>query len=127
VVLFMAGAGPVGEAVMPVVADTAMQGVFHVAGNAVGGTVATAVGDKALTEGASTGMGYLEARFRRLHVRFAGQRVEWMAKQLEEHLFGTLPEELRNSSLIAESAPYRDLQRVVQELQVMMTAVTDTP
>lgn len=152
VVLFMAGAGPVGEAVMPVVADTAMQGVFHVAGNAVGGTVVTAVGDKALTEGASTGMGYLEARFRQLHVRFAQQRVEWMTKQLEE-LFRydmeletnaapfqsesrtngeseakqsrTLTGELREASLIAECRPYRDLQAVVEELREVVASVID--
>lgn len=117
VALFMTGAGPVGDVLMPAVAESALQGAFHVAGNAVGGTVMTVVGDKFLSEGTSSGMAYLEARFRRLHVLFARQRTEWLAKQLEEHLFGGLPAELSDAAGISEGVEFEQVQGVLRELR----------
>ncbi len=116
VALFMTGAGPVGNALFPAVADSAMQGAFHIAGDAVGGTVMTAVGDKVLTEGASTSAGYLEARFRQLHEQFTKQRAEWLAHELEIHLFGNLPSELAASSQIAQSPEFQRVEKLVDEL-----------
>ena len=116
VALFMTGAGPVGNAIFPAVADSAMQGVLHVASDAVGGTVVTAVGDKVISEGASTGAGYLEARFRQLHAQFTAQRAEWLAAELESHLFGSLPTDLSTASQISESPEFARVRSLVDEL-----------
>lgn len=117
VALFMTGAGPVGDVFFPAVADSAMQGIFHLAGDAVGGTVATAVGDKALSEGAATSAGYLEARFRQLHAQFTKQRAEWLAGQLEKHLFGDLPEQLAASAEISKRPEYQRVEQLLDELR----------
>lgn len=117
VVLFMTGAGPVGDVLFPAVADTAVQGVLHVAGDAVGGTVVTAVGDKVLTEGASTGVGYLEARFRQLHAQFSQLRASWLASELEKHLFGTLPNELAANSQISQTPEFQRVEQLITELR----------
>jgi len=123
VMLFMTGAGPVGEFLAPAVADSALQGVIHVAGDAVGGTVVTAVGDKVLTEGASTGTGYLEASFRRLHASFAQQRANWLAQNLEHHLLGTLSQDLTKASNIATMPEFQRVQTVVNELRELTATV----
>ncbi|WP_417848997.1 GTPase [Thalassoglobus sp.] len=121
VALFMTGAGPVGNALFPAVADSAMQGALHIAGDAVGGTVMTAVGDKVLTEGASTSAGYLEARFRQLHSQFTKQRAGWLAQELEKHLFGTLPNELAASSQISQCPEFQRVDQLVEELRRVAT------
>lgn len=117
VALFMTGAGPVGDVLLPAVADTAMQGALHIAGDAVGGTVVTAVGDKVLTEGASAGAGYLEVRFRQLHAQFTKQRATWLATELETHLFGNLPNELATSSHVAQAPEFRRVEQLIIELR----------
>lgn len=117
VALFMTGAGPVGDVLFPAVADTAVQGALHLTSDAVGGTVITAVGDKVITDGASSGVGYLEARFRQLHALFTRQRAEWLAAELEKHLFGTLPSELQNSSEVAQSPEYQRVDDLIAELR----------
>lgn len=123
VALFMTGAGPVGHAIFPAVADSAMQGILHVAGDAVGGTVVTAVGDKVLSEGASTSAGYLESRFRQLHGQFAKQRAQWLATELEKHLFGTLPQDLTEASEITRSPQYQRVEQLVTELRQAIAQV----
>lgn len=122
VALFMTGAGPVGHALFPAVADSAMQGVLHVATDAIGGTVVTAVGDKVLTEGASSSAGYLEARFRQLHTQFAKQRAEWLATELEKHLFGSLPGDLARASQIAQQSEYQRVAQLTAELKQLLDA-----
>jgi hypothetical protein len=122
IVLFMTGAGPIGDALIPVFADTVLQGALHVAGEAVGGTVVTAVGDKVITETASTGAGYLEARFRQIHATFAKRRAEWVAGQLEKLVFRELPEELSRAARIAECEPYRKVQSLTDQLNELLDA-----
>ncbi len=126
VVLFVSGAGPLGDMIAPVVTDTALQGVLHVAGEAVGGTVVTAVGDKVITEGASSGAGYLEARFRQLHATFAQQRAAWMAHQLESQLFGSLPHELSESSQVSQSAEFKQMRSLTDELTKLVRQIPMT-
>lgn len=124
VALFMTGAGPLGDAVAPFVADGAIQGALHLAGDAVGGTVATAVGDKLLSEGASTGAGYLEARFRQLFPAFARQRAAWLAGQLDQNFFGTLPESLQTAASIPETPAYHSIESLLGDLR---SALADLP
>lgn len=120
VVLFLTGAGPLGHALAPAAADAAVQGLLHVAGDAVGGTVVTAVGDKLLTDTASTSAGYLEARFRQLHATFAQQRTAWMARQLEEHLLQSLPRELAQGADVVRSPEFQQVRRLAEELEQML-------
>lgn len=124
VMLFMTGAGPVGEFLAPAVADSALQGVIHVAGDAVGGTVVTAVGDKVLSEGASTSSGYLEASFRQLHASFAQQRANWLAENLEQHLLGTLSHDLTAASNIAAMSEFQRVRTIVNELRELTATVS---
>lgn len=120
VALFLTGVGPVGHALFPAVADTAVQGALHVAGEAVSGTVLTTVGDKVISQGAATGAGYLEAQFRRLHTRFAEQRANWLATQLRG-ILGSLPEELTAAAELPKSERFRQLNRLLAELKQFLS------
>jgi len=127
-VLFMTGAGPLGNAMTPMVTETALQGALHIAGETVGGTVVTAVGDKVITEAASGGAGYLETRFRQLHAAFARQRADWMIGQLNQHLLRSFSQDLNTAATIAHSADYLRVSRLAEELQrLLMAAEKERP
>lgn len=117
VLLFMTGAGPVGDALIPVVTDGAIQSMLHLAGDAVGGTLVTAVGDKVISEGAATGAGYLELKFRQLHAAFVQQRSRWLVDRLREQVFGTLPAELAQAANVALSTEFQQVERVLDDLK----------
>ena len=117
VALFVTGAGPLGEALAPIVADTAIQGVVHLAGDAVGGTVVTTVGDKVITDSASSGAGYLEAKMRNLHTAFAKQRADWMAEELDKHLLVNLPQELSEAARLASGPEFLRVKNLAMELE----------
>jgi len=123
VALFLTGAGPMGDALGAMAAESALQGVFHVAGDAVGGTVVTAVGDKVITEGASAGTGYLEARFRQIHSAFATERANWMANQLELNLFGSLPHDLAQAAKTPELDAYKKVRSELSSLKELIDAI----
>lgn len=117
VILFMTGFGPVGDALMPVFAQSAVQGVVHVAGDVAGGTMAAAVGEKVISEGAAQSVGYLEARFRRLHAAFTARRAAWLASMLQQHVLGGLPEELSQAAGLPQSPAYDRVQKLLRELR----------
>lgn len=117
VVLFVTGFGPVGHAVTPVLADTALQSLVHVVGDVAGGTVAAAVGETAISGTAGTSVGYLEARFRKLHMAFTGRRAAWLAGLLKEHLLGTLPEELQQAAEISSGVEFAHVRELTRELR----------
>lgn len=121
VALFVTGAGPLGDAVAPVVAASTLSSILHIAGDAVGGTVVTAVGDKVITSGAATSVGYLEARFRQLHAAFARQRAAWMAGQLEKHLLGDLTKEFSASSRLINGEEFRRVRQSVDQLRKILS------
>ena len=116
VVLFFTGFGPVGDAAAHLAADTAIQSAVHVAGDVAGGTVAAAVGDTALSGTTSSGAGFLEAKFRRLHTAFTATRLEWLLEMLDEHLWGSFVKELHAGASALQSQPYR---HVVETLDVL--------
>ena len=120
VVLFLTGFGPAGDAAAHLVADSAIQSVIHVAGEVTGGTVAAAVGDRAISGTASGSLGYIEAKFRKLHAAFTGRRVQWLIEQLRQHLWGTLLDELTSGANVADSEPFRDVRTALNELQQQM-------
>ncbi|MCH7988962.1 MAG: hypothetical protein IID46_07400 [Planctomycetes bacterium] len=116
VVLFFTGFGPAGDAAAQLAANTAIQSAVHVAGDVAGGTVVAAVGDTALSSTTSSGAGYLEAKFRKLHTAFTATRLEWLLKMLDEHLWGSFVKELHAGASALQSQPYR---HVVEMLDVL--------
>jgi hypothetical protein len=117
VVLFLTGFGPVGHALMPAIADGAIQGIVTVAGDVAGGTVAAAVGETVISGTAAQGAGLLEARFRRLHAAFTARRAAWLGQLLKEHVLGTLPEDLARAAQLPESAEWQRVDKVRCELE----------
>ncbi len=117
VVLFVAGFGPVGHAITPVLTDTVLQGVVHAAGDVAGGTIAAAVGDAVISEGAATSAGYLEAKFRKLQAAFTRRRAQWLAGLLQQHLLGTLPEDLQQAASVAGTEEFQRVRGLVRELR----------
>jgi hypothetical protein len=111
VVLFITGFG----AVAPM-ADTALQGALHVVGDVTGGTIAAAVGDSVISGSASSSMGYVEAKFRKLHAAFTAERAAWFAKLLKSELLGDLPEQLHAMSTIPETERFQAVAATVKEL-----------
>lgn len=115
--LFFVGFGAVGEAGTQLVTNTMIQSVVNVAGDVAGGAAATTVGETAVSNTTATGMGYLEAKFRRFHAVFAQQRTEWLASAVRKHLLKTLPEELKSAVDLPESEHYQLVQSSLAELE----------
>lgn len=116
VALFATGFGPVGQAVMPVVTDTALQAAIHVAGDVTAGTVTAAVGDTALAGGTSAGVRYLEAWFLKLHQDFVAERQAWVLKQLETHLWGDLLADLQTAAAIPRLPEFERAEAALADL-----------
>ncbi len=116
VVLFMTGVGPMGDVLLPAVTNTALQSALHVAGETVGATVLTTVGDKVLADGTATGVGYLEAQFRQLHAAFAKLRADWLAHELQI-VVGSLPQDLATAAALPNSTGYRNVSQQLAELR----------
>ena len=117
VVLFLTGVGPAGDAAAHVVTDSALQTVVHVAGDVTGGTLAAAVGDQAISGTASSSLGYIEAKFRKLHAALAAGRVKWLLERLRERLWGTLLEELAAGATIVQTEGYQEVQSCLADLK----------
>ena len=117
VALFVTGFGPFGHALGHVAAETAVTSVVSVAGDVAAGGVTAAVGETWISSTASSGVAWLEARFRRIHEHFTAQRGEWLAGLLEEHLLGSLPRDLGEAAVIPESDAFATVDRIVAELR----------
>ena len=126
IALFVTGFGPAGNAAAQLATDTAIQSVVHVAGDVAGGTVAAAVGETAISSSASSSLGYIEAKFRKLHSAFIAKRASWLGSMLKTHLLGDLPEELQRAACITESNSYRAVQKIVEQLEDVIPK-TETP
>lgn len=115
-VLFVTGMGPFGDAAAHLVTDTALQSVVHIAGDVAGGTVTATVGETALSSTAGSGVGYLEAKLRRMHTNFTARRVAWLAQEIKSHLLGSLPEELKKAARMPESTEFLDARAACDAL-----------
>ena len=113
VCLFVTGFGPAGHAVHQVAASTALQFAVDIAG----GTVSAVAGESAISGAAATSAGFFEARFRRLHARFAAKRASWLARMLKEHLFGDLPDELQLATAVPQSETFRLVRETMSLLE----------
>lgn len=121
VALFATGFGPVGQAMMPLVTDTVLQGAVHVAGDVAAGTATAALGDQALAAGASRGVHSLEAWFLQLHQLFVEGRKQWLLRQLQLHLWGTLLEDLHRASELPRSPEFLDVDVSLRQIRVLTT------
>ena len=120
VVLFIAG-GPLGSAFT----EAAGQSLVHVAGEVAGGTVAAAVGETAISGTTASSVGYLEARFRKLHVAFTAERAAWLATLLKDHLLGALPEELRAAAAIGDGPELCAARTALKEVEEAVSITDD--
>ncbi len=126
VALFATGIGPVGNAVVPVMTDTAMQAALHGAGDVTAGTVTAVIGETAISSGASTGVGYLEAWFHQLHRSFVESRKNWMLDQLQQHLWDTLLEDLQTAAEVPQSKEYIDLGQKLSQFDLLKSQLNDS-
>lgn len=113
VCLFVTGFGPAGHAVHQVAASTVLQFAVDIAG----GTVSAVAGESAISGAAATSAGFFEARFRRLHARFAAKRASWLARMLKEHLFGDLPDELQVATAVPQSETFQTVHETMGLLE----------
>ncbi|WP_437191988.1 GTPase domain-containing protein [Planctomicrobium sp. SH527] len=117
VALFATGAGPIADAMVPVVTNSLLQGALHVAGDAAGGAVATAVGDQVLAGAAGQGAGYLETRFRELHTSYSRHRALWLSERLNRLVLRGLPAELASAAQVKGLPECRNVRQIVLDLQ----------
>ncbi|MDA0284100.1 MAG: 50S ribosome-binding GTPase [Planctomycetota bacterium] len=121
IALFVTGFGPVGNAVGHLAAETAVTSVVSVAGDVAAGGVTAAVGETWISNTASSGAAWLEARFRRIHEQFIAQRAAWLAELLQKYLLASLPEELASAAMISESPAFQKITEVVETLRTELT------
>lgn len=99
VALFFAGGVP---GIDTLAHETASQLVMQIAG----GTGTVVVGETALT-GTSSGLRFLEAKFRQLEAAITMKRVTWFADLLRRDLFGDIQVELEKAGETVNSEEYR--------------------
>uniref|UniRef100_A0A7C2JZQ6 G domain-containing protein n=1 Tax=Schlesneria paludicola TaxID=360056 RepID=A0A7C2JZQ6_9PLAN len=118
IVLGITGVGlPLGEAATHLASQGLLQGAMHVAGDVVGGTAVATVGETAISQTASGGAGYLQARFHRLQAAFTSQRAAWLADRLQRLVLGQLAAELQSAAGVGQSAEFRAVTTVLREWQ----------
>jgi hypothetical protein len=127
IVLGITGVGlPVGEVATHFASQGLIQGAMHVAGDVVGGTAVATVGETAISQTASGGAGYLQAKFHRLQEAFTVQRAAWLAERLQRLVLGDLAAELQAAAKVGASAEYRAVMDVLKDWQVQLAAMTST-
>lgn len=118
VVLGLSGVGlPLGEAATHLASHAVIQSALHVVGDVAGGTMAAAVGETAISTTASSGIGFLQAKFHRLQAAFVEQRVQWLAARLERDLLGSTTRRLEQAVRVPESAAYREVKAELKRIR----------
>ena len=121
VVLFGVFAGPVGHALMPMMANAAAQSLaVHITVDIAGGTGAVVVGETALS-GTAGGLRLLETRFRQLQAAFTARRVAWFGEFLRQHILGDLHTELAAAAGMTEGGAYREVLASIDRLAAQVS------
>lgn len=108
VVLGVTGIGlPLGEVATHFASHGLMSAAMHVAGDVAAGTAVATVGESAISTTASSGAGFLQAKFHRLQAAFTARRAAWLAERLNEHVLGALATDLQSAALVGRSAEFR--------------------
>lgn len=113
VALFVAGAGPVGDAMVPVLADAAM---VHVVGNVAAGA-GTVIAGEAAVAGAGQGARQFEAWFHNLHATITARRVAWFSEFLNRQLLGRLHADLTAAAAVPQSPAFKQVEATSGRLQ----------
>jgi len=114
IALGITGVGlPVGEAATHLASQSLMQGAMHVVGDVVAGTATATVGETAISATASSGAGYLQAKFHRLQEAFTRQRVGWLAERLEQRVLGSLTGELQAAAAVSRSVEFQAVAEIL--------------
>ncbi len=103
-------------------AEVAAQGLVNVAVDMFAGTAATAAGDTLFTKAAGNLGAAIFAQLRAVPDKFAARRAAWLASHLKDHLLGSLPDDLRQAAHLPESAVFRDVEKIVDDLRSMLQA-----
>lgn len=114
VALFVSGLGPAGDVAGQMVSEHLIQ----VALEATGGTVAVAVGDTAAT----TGLGYIEAKFRGMQNAFTVSRTQILKETLDQYLLGGLMSQLSSAAMLQNSDEIKSVIELLDELAGQLTA-----
>ncbi len=123
VALGLTGFGwPLGDAATHFASHAVWQSALHVAGDFATGTVAAAVGETAITSTASSGIGYLQARFHRLQAAFTARRAAWLAERLERDLLGQTTRQLIQAVGVPQSEAFLQTDRLLQKLREALTS-----
>ena len=76
-----------------------------------------AVGETAISSTASSGIGYLQARFHRLQAAFTTRRVAWLAERLERDLLGDTTRQLAKAVGVPQSNAFHDVETALQKIR----------
>lgn len=125
VVLFSLGMGPAGEAVAPMVANTAANMVVHVVTDVAGGTAAVVAGDTALATAAGQGKGSLESLFYGLQSHFTERRVAWLTDLIHRELLGTLLEDMQAAADLPDGDSYLQVKTAIGDLRSMTSRLKE--
>ncbi len=118
IVLGMTGIGlPVGEAATHFASQGLMQGAMHLAGDVVAGTATATVGESAISATASSGAGYLQAKFHRLQEAFTARRATWLAAWLEREVLGHLTTELETAAGVDRRPEFQQTATLIARWQ----------
>ncbi|HET6425729.1 MAG TPA: hypothetical protein VFG20_18710, partial [Planctomycetaceae bacterium] len=110
VALAFTGVGlPLGEAATQLASHGIMSAAMHVVGDVAAGTAVATVGESAISQTASSGTGYLQAKFHRLQSAFLSRRANWLAERLQQHVLGTLATDLQAAAAVGQSPQFRAL------------------
>ncbi len=115
IVLGVTGVGlPVGEAAAQLASQGLFHGAMHVAGDVVAGTAAATVGESAISATASSGAGYIQAKFHCLQEAFTAHRARWLATRLETELLGSLTTELQSAARVTRTPEFEQVTALLQ-------------
>lgn len=126
VVLFSFGMGPAGEAVAPMVANTAANMVVHVVTDVAGGTAAVVAGDTALSTATGKSAGSLEALFYGLQSQFTERRVAWLTDLIHNELLGSLLGDMQAAADLPTSDDYLTVKAAIDDLRLMTSQLKET-
>lgn len=116
VVLVFTGVGlPLGEAATQLASHGIMSAAMHVVGDVAAGTAVATVGESAISQTASSGAGYLQAKFHRLQSAFLTRRAAWLAERLQQHVLGTLATDLQTAAAVGQSPEFRAIETQARE------------
>ncbi|MDP1798127.1 MAG: GTPase [Planctomycetaceae bacterium] len=121
VVLVFTGVGlPLGEAATQLASHGIMSAAMHVVGDVAAGTAVATVGESAISQTASSGAGYLQAKFHRLQSAFLTRRAAWLAERLQQHVLGTLATDLQTAAAVGQSSEFRAIEAQARDWAALL-------